>query len=232
MPCLYFPNINKSEFIYLNKSVFSKGCSELKMVKLLSRLLNFFNNLRKSIFQKKKKQTDKVVSIHPTQSNEDSEKLFSKTTISPLFTRYSPKTAESSSSFDIGCYDLIVRSSDWNRSNCNEFNIYHYTSKIRAKLILKSQIIKPYKARIPPFKKAVYLTMLPPFEGNNKLIRNNYKGNIKYITKIQCAFAFDNRSLQANRYPLKKNDSRDVWCTDAPINLRLFNFRLILRNEK
>ena len=115
--------------------------------------------------------------------------------------------------------DLVISLRDW-RNYLRNFNIYHYTSLEKANQIRNDQFLKPKKARIPPYKKAVYLTMLSPLENDNVLLENNYKGNIKYRKKLECAFAFNNNSLNASRSILREDDRRDVWMVEDHIYLK------------
>jgi hypothetical protein len=111
--------------------------------------------------------------------------------------------------------------------NENNQNIYHYTSMIKLNFISKQRFLKPYKARIWPFKKAVYLTVLPPSENDNKLLENNYRGNTKFIDKIECALKFDNKKLKAVKE--YSSDNRDIWIVPEGILLDNFKTEIIKR---
>lgn len=105
--------------------------------------------------------------------------------------------------------------------------IYHYTSMVKLNYILKQKFLKPYKGRIWPFKKAVYLTCLPPSESDQKLLDNNYRGNTNFIDKIECALMFDNKKLRAIKE--YSNDNRDIWMVPEGILLDNFKTKIIER---
>jgi len=124
--------------------------------------------------------------------------------------------------------DFIISLNDWH-NYIKRYNIFHFTSRQKADQIRIDQFLKPKKARIVPFKKAVYLTMLSPLENDDVLLENNYKGNLKYRNKLECAFAFDNHMLNASRCVLSEGDYRDVWMVEGQILLYEYDFILIYR---
>jgi hypothetical protein len=165
-------------------------------------MYNFLNSIYDKLFNNTKKNNIKQIPNN-----------LEKVTVKQLFTRPN-KIFNSYLNFN-HCY------------NENNYNIYHYTSMVKLNYIFKQKFIKPYKARIWPFKKAVYLTVLKPSENDQKLLENNYRGNTKFIDKIQCALRFDNRKLRAVKE--YSSDNRDIWMVPEGILLDNFKTEIIKR---
>ena len=163
-------------------------------------MYNFLNSIYDTLLNKNQKKDSKKIT-------NKLEKVNSK----PLFSIRPNKIFNNYLSLDHYC----------------DNNIYHYTSMVKLNYILKQRFLKPYKARIWPFKKAVYLTCLPPNETDEKLLENNYRGNKKYIERIECALKFDNKKLRA----VKENssDNRDIWMVPDGIILDNFKTEIIER---
>ena len=89
----------------------------------------------------------------------------------------------------------IVTVHDWN--DRNDDYIYHYTDVNSAIKILEQKVVLKTQARIPSFGSGVFMTELSPKKSDAELIQNNYRGNGKYASRVECAFAFKKKHLNA-----------------------------------
>ena len=82
------------------------------------------------------------------------------------------------------------------------------------------------------FGTGIYFTHLPPINSDEILLRNNYCGDLRYSSKLECAFAFKRKDLklikQIDAVP-HLNYSRDIWKSTQEINLKQFDYKFILR---
>jgi hypothetical protein len=107
---------------------------------------------------------------------------------------------------------------------------YHYTSLTNAMLILESKNITTTVARWRDFGHGVFMTIMEPNKSDHELLENNYRGNSRYLERIECAFAIRNCDIAAS----KVNDryGRDVWRCDSDIDLETVEFYLINRTSR
>ena len=109
--------------------------------------------------------------------------------------------------------------------------IYHYTSKYYARQILKDKLLKAGASRIHHFGYGVFMTKLSPCMKNDELCENNYRGNQKFLNRLQSAFAFkDDGTLNLTKIYDHRYPSRDIWRSNNDINLNQFEFYLIMRS--
>ena len=123
---------------------------------------------------------------------------------------------------------MIRYSLDW---DAVDDYLYHYTSKIFARSILQDMKLKATHARITHFGYGVFFTKLEPSLETYDLLENNYRGNEKYLNKLECAFAFKADSFKKL---IKIRDRfhpiRDIWKSSHDIDLFKCTFFLIFRN--
>ena len=124
----------------------------------------------------------------------------------------------------------IVSVDEWN--NQHDDYVYHYTDFNSAISILKHNILFTSQARIPRFGRGVFMTKHSPNKSDYELIQNNYQGNWKYASKVECAFAFVSAYLDAKKFRDYRDFNRDLWKHDENIFLNTVEFTLILRKEQ
>jgi hypothetical protein len=143
-------------------------------------------------------------------SNQQSNRPEAKVPIENVFEYYS---------------SFIFSNREWRRSNY----IYHYTSTFYAKLILRDQVINTTTCRIPNYEHGVFLTIHPPSESTHFLVQNNYRGNNKYISRVECAFGFPRSEFFGKITKKNDRDNRDIHYCKTPILLGNHKYSLILR---
>ena len=124
----------------------------------------------------------------------------------------------------------LVNSQEWPHVKPNINYIYHYTSIECAIEILRFKIILSTNSRIYRYGSGVFATKMGPQESTNVLLYNNYRGNPKYLNKIQCAFALPTSAL--NVVPIFDSQDfypRDIWRINQDVRLDLIEFFLVLR---
>lgn len=100
-----------------------------------------------------------------------------------------------------------------------------------AKLILQDKVIRTSTARIPRFGTGVFMTLLSPDKSDYELISNNYQGNYKYSSKVECAFAIEKSKISPCRIHDFKQITRDLWRNTFSINLNVTDFKLVIRTH-
>lgn len=122
---------------------------------------------------------------------------------------------------------LIYDKDDWIQQRKYGY-FYHYTSKESAECIFEDMKINKTKARIPGFGHGVFMTRMSPRENLDMLLINNYRGNLKYLDKLECAFAIKESHVNAVRIHDESYPHRDVWRSNREIQLNGNNFALIM----
>ena len=123
----------------------------------------------------------------------------------------------------------IVTVHDWN--DRNDDYIYHYTDVNSAIKILEQKVVLKTQARIPSFGSGVFMTELSPKKSDAELIQNNYRGNGKYASRVECAFAFKKKHLNATKFIDKMEIGRDLWRKEDHVFLTDMAFALVVRKE-
>ena len=124
----------------------------------------------------------------------------------------------------------IVSVNEWN--DRHDDYVYHYTDFKSAINILQHNVLFASQARITRFGRGVFMTKYSPNKSDYDLIQNNYQGNWKHASKVDCAFAFKSAYLGANKFREQRDFNRDLWKHDADIFLSTIEFTLILRKEQ
>lgn len=75
------------------------------------------------------------------------------------------------------------------------------------------------------------MTIVSPYKSDEKLINNNYRGNYKFASKVECAFAFHKCHLNPQKIYDSKDYTRDLWRCDHPIDLNMIDFKLVVRSN-
>ena len=85
-------------------------------------------------------------------------------------------------------------------------------------------------ARIPRFGSGVFMTKMPPTKPRSTLLENIYLNNSKYDSKLECAFAIQEYSINAFKFTDPMHPSRDLWKVHDHIDLTSCNFNVVIRN--
>lgn len=107
--------------------------------------------------------------------------------------------------------------------------IYHYTSKENAESILKSMRIYTCKSRVPYYGEGVFLTKKSPQSSTNNILFHTYRGNPKYESQLECAFAINENHIDKVELFDPKYPERSIWKSREDIDLNSCLFFIIFR---
>jgi hypothetical protein len=121
----------------------------------------------------------------------------------------------------------LIKLSDWHP---NEMNIYHYTDKESAKLILNASKIRQLNSERSSFGRGVFFTRIDPSTRTNIILKNNYRNkSSKFKNKAECAFAFKLNEIEVKKIDDPFYKTRDIWRMNKDVELNCYDFKLILR---
>lgn len=104
---------------------------------------------------------------------------------------------------------------------------FHYTSRESVHQIMSDQKLRPTSARVTKFGHGIFFTELDPSNSDRDLIENNYRGNYKYLERIQYSIAIPKYQIRVR--PVNDNFNRSILRCDYEIDLNMVDFRLINR---
>lgn len=115
---------------------------------------------------------------------------------------------------------------DFSAEDYDEY-YFHYTSAEIAYQIICDGILKPTWSRVKHFGYGIFFTELDPSQSDEDLLGNNYRGNYKYLDRLEYAIAIPQDEIQVIQ--IWDNLNRNIFRCDYEIDLNSVDFQLIGR---